>query len=316
MQELTGLVVKQIKGQELTGKEQRKFDASKQAQRAANEYASLFTRDADRTTNAWARSHMRDAVELERNAIYGGARKTDAGQTQTHQAEKNAEVQVNGETAQVQALRYDQESGSVELSVKGKNGDVQRVSVKDAKLPEGTRLLAESAEKYGDTAPQMYANYKNGQDVERYASAYEVAYSYGRARVKNYAVLENSGAASYLTPEQRKFAYETGLAAARRESAAKNAAAKSGEIKAGNVTLEGGKLGNVTLAAVNTAGLTRKQTASIDVARKVAEATGVNVVFFESQTDEGGKYLGMNGAYRDGTIYLDVNAGKNNVDIG
>lgn len=316
VQELTGLVVKQIKGQELTGKEQRKFDASKQAQRAASEYASLFTRDADRTTNAWARSHMRDAVELERNAIYGGARKTDAGQTQTHQAEKNAEVQVNGETAQVQALRYDQESGSVELSVKGKNGDVQRVSVKDAKLPEGTRLLAESAEKYGETAPQMYANYKNGQDVERYASAYEVAYSYGRARVKNYAVLENSGAASYLTPEQRKFAYETGLAAARRESEAKSAAAKSGEIHAGSVTLEGGKLGNVTLAAVNTAGLTRKQTASIDVARKVAEATGVNVVFFESQTGEDGKYLGMNGAYRDGTIYLDVNAGKNNVDTG
>lgn len=316
VQELTGLVVKQIKGQELTGKEQRKFDASKQAQRAASEYASLYTRDADRTTNAWARSHMRDAAELERNAIYGGARKTDAGQTKAHQAEKNAEVQVNGETAQVQALRYDQESGSVELSVKAKNGDVQRVSVKDVKLPEGTRLLAESAEKYGETAPQMYANYQNGQDVERYASAYEVAYSYGRAGVKNYAVLENSGAASYLTPEQRKFAYETGLAAARRESAAKNAAAKSGEIQAGSVTLEGGKLGGVALAAVNTAGLTRKQTASIDVARKVAEATGVNVVFFESQTDEGGKYLGMNGAYRDGTIYLDVNAGKNNVDIG
>lgn len=316
VQELTGLVVKQIKGQELTRKEQRKFDASKQAQRAASEYASLFTRDADRTTNAWARSHMRDAAELERNAIYGGARKADAGQTQAHQAEKNAEVQVNGETAQVQALRYDQESGSVELSVKGKNGDVQRVSVKDAKLPEGTRLLAESAEKYGETAPQMYANYQNGQDVERYASAYEVAYSYGRAGVKNYAVLENSGAASYLTPEQRKFAYETGLAAARRESDAKSAAAKSGEIQAGSVTLEGGKLGNVTLAAVNTAGLTRKQTASIDVARKVAEATGVNVVFFESQTGEDGKYLGMNGAYRDGTIYLDVNAGKNSVGIG
>lgn len=316
VQELTGLVVKQIKGQELTRKEQRKFDASKQAQRAANEYASLFTSEADRTTNAWARSHMRDAAELERNAIYGGARKTDAGQEQTHQAEKNAEVQVNGETAQVQALRYDQESGSVELSVKAKNGDVQRVSVKDVKLPEGTRLLAESAEKYGETAPQMYANYQNGQDVERYASAYEVAYSYGRAGVKNYAVLENSGAASYLTPEQRKFAYETGLAAARRESDAKSAAAKSSEIQAGSVTLEGGKLGNVTLAAVNTAGLTRKQTASIDVARKVAEATGVNVVFFESQTGEDGKYLGMNGAYRDGTIYLDVNAGKNNVDIG
>ena len=316
VQELTGLVVKQIKGQELTRKEQRKFDASKQVQRAANEYASLFTRDADRTTNAWARSHMRDASELERNAIYGGARKTDAGQTKAHQAEKNAEVQVNGTTAQVQELRYDQESGSVELSVKAENGDVQRVSVKDAKLPDGTRLLAESAEKYGETAPQMYANYQNGQDVERYANAYEVAYSYGRAGVKNYAVLENSGAASYLTPEQRKFAYETGLAAARRESDAKSAAAKSSEIQAGSVTLEGGKLGNVTLAAVNTAGLTRKQTASIDVARKVAEATGVNVVFFESQTGEDGKYLGMNGAYRDGTIYLDVNAGKNNVDIG
>lgn len=316
VQELTGLVVKQIKGQELTRKEQRKFDASKQAQRTANEYASLFTRDADRTTNAWARSHMRDAAELERNAIYGGARKTDAGQTKAHQAEKNAEVQVNGETAQVEALRYDQESGSVELSVKAKNGDVQRVSVKDAKLPEGTRLLAESAEKYGETAPQMYANYQNGQDVERYASAYEVAYSYGRAGVKNYAVLENSGAASYLTPEQRKFAYETGLAAARRESDAKSAAAKSSEIQAGSVTLEGGKLGNVTLAAVNTAGLTHKQTASIDVARKVAEATGVNVVFFESRSDESGRYIGMNGAYRDGTIYLDVNAGKNNVDTG
>ncbi len=48
----------------------------------------------------------------------------------------------------------------------------------------------------------------------------------------------------------------------------------------------------------------------------MAEATGVNVVFFESKTDDGGKYLGVNGAHRDGTIYLDVNAGKNNVDIG
>lgn len=42
---------------------------------------------------------------------------------------------------------------------------------------------------------------------------------------------------------------------------------------------------------------------------KFAAATGVDIVFYESEADQRGDYVGANGFYRNGTVYLDVHAG-------
>ena len=42
---------------------------------------------------------------------------------------------------------------------------------------------------------------------------------------------------------------------------------------------------------------------------KFAAATGVDIVFYESEVDQRGDYVGANGFYRNGTVYLDVHAG-------
>lgn len=42
---------------------------------------------------------------------------------------------------------------------------------------------------------------------------------------------------------------------------------------------------------------------------KFAAVTGVDIVFYESEVDQRGDYVGANGFYRNGTVYLDVHAG-------
>ena len=42
---------------------------------------------------------------------------------------------------------------------------------------------------------------------------------------------------------------------------------------------------------------------------KFAAVTGVDIVFYESEADQRGDYVGANGFYRNGTVYLDVHAG-------
>lgn len=45
------------------------------------------------------------------------------------------------------------------------------------------------------------------------------------------------------------------------------------------------------------------------VLEKFAAATGVDIVFYETEADQRGDYVGANGFYRNGTAYLDVHAG-------
>ena len=82
----------------------------------------------------------------------------------------------------------------------------------------------------------------------------------------------------------------------------------------GNVSFDGetyterGK--TKTLPAVNPNGLTQEQKASIEVIKKIAEVTGINFVFYESEANEQGRYTESNGMFKDNTIYLDINAAK------
>ena len=54
------------------------------------------------------------------------------------------------------------------------------------------------------------------------------------------------------------------------------------------------------------------KTADLRVIERIAKAAKVNVVFYESEADVEGKYMGANGFYHNGTVYLDVHAAASN----
>ena len=49
----------------------------------------------------------------------------------------------------------------------------------------------------------------------------------------------------------------------------------------------------------------------INLWAQITRRLGIDTVLFSSELDEDGKYKGMNGEYRDGKLWIDVNAGKN-----
>ena len=81
----------------------------------------------------------------------------------------------------------------------------------------------------------------------------------------------------------------------------------------GTVSFDGAVLDGKEYAAVNKGSLTPTQKNQIAALETLAKTTGVNITFFQSKMDSEGRFLGANGAYKDGTLYLDVNAGLNKI---
>jgi hypothetical protein len=78
--------------------------------------------------------------------------------------------------------------------------------------------------------------------------------------------------------------------------------------------MDGGTLndGTVLKGVKNKAQVLRsRQYAAV---KAVAKALGIDVVLFESEADKDGNLTGAQGAYQDGVIYLDWNAGMNNIN--
>ena len=77
--------------------------------------------------------------------------------------------------------------------------------------------------------------------------------------------------------------------------------------------LTGAVIGGKRYDGVSKASLTERQRANLKVLGQVAQATGVDIVLYQSRANARGEYEGQNGAYKDGTLYLDINAGRNRV---
>lgn len=77
--------------------------------------------------------------------------------------------------------------------------------------------------------------------------------------------------------------------------------------------LSGAVIGGKRYDGVSKASLTERQRANLKVLGQVAQATGVDIVLYQSRANARGEYEGQNGAYKDGTLYLDINAGRNRV---
>lgn len=217
----------------------------------------------------------------------------------------------------VTGYKYNAETGQLDAIVKGEDGKTETIPKERAATTGQQEMLAYLAADLKEGAPAMIASYLDGQDLETYSRQWHNAYEYGAAGVKrDYAMA--SQAVDQLNETQRGIAYDTGKAVydqrMDRERQKFPQESKGAAITwEGTLSLKGATVGGVTYAPVTQETMTRRQRDSVDVMRQLARVTGVDVVFYQSRANEKGEYTAANGFYRDGTVYLDINAGKNRV---
>lgn len=115
----------------------------------------------------------------------------------------------------------------------------------------------------------------------------------------------NGGAGSVLTQEQFTKAFNTGRSS--KDARIQNSAARQrgeGKVYFGQDVDYGGE-------RYKAASEDMVSSAELDVIKTLAKITGTDVVFYQSEADMSGRYKGANGFMRNGTMYLDVNAGAN-----
>ena len=217
----------------------------------------------------------------------------------------------------VTGFRYNQETGQLDAIVKGEDGKVETIPKERAVTTGRQEWLADLAADLKEAAPTMIASYMDGQDVQTFSRQWHNAYEYGAAGVKkDYAM--NSQAVDQLNATQRELAYDAGAAARAVQQTQERMkfpqeGQDTGMTREGAVSLKGATVGGVTYAPVTQETMTRRQRDSVEVMRQLARVSGVDVVFYQSRANEKGEYTAANGFYRDGTVYLDINAGKNRV---
>lgn len=232
--------------------------------------------------------------------------------------EKRADVKVGDESGKV--VGFKNGMARVEVTENGKS-TIREVKPDDVQqLPKQTRRLFDEISRYdGDTQAAMYAAYMPGQDIEAYVQAADTAMNLYGAQTK--ATLEQArsfGKATFrmLSDAQLDALMQAGRKLAdQRKAAAERTGESKGEVKQGKVSYDGGEADGRKLKAPSKEAIDRMSDAEKTLA-KALTATGVNVVFYESEANAEGRYSGAQGMYYNGTVYLDVNAGMNSVESG
>ena len=239
------------------------------------------------------------------------------GTARVNRAAYNRGIQENGLTG----AKYNAETGKLDAIVKDDQGKIQTVPAEKAELSPLQEELFDWAADLGEAGPVLVSAYRQTQKLETYARQFHNAYEYGKAGVPMDYV-NKSQAVSYLNTTQREIAYEEGAKAHQRELQGRQEKKRSGGTvdtaaqKKPAVSLRGATVGGVKYAPVNKKAMDGRQWASVGTMKAFAQATGVDVVFYESQANERGEYEGANGFYKNGTLYLDINAGRDRVAMG
>lgn len=215
--------------------------------------------------------------------------------------------------------------------VRDENGNA--IGLESAMPEEAPADINELSRKYGKGYQTFLDNYEEGQDVESYDQAFGDVYQMGNSGL----TLESAKQAmegSILSDKQIRAAYQAGRDAA---DVAAASLANENRGKALQTNKKGWRRGSVSADGVTMKDLDTafQQIANergekvrdfvrkaVDMMRVISEATGVDVVLYQSSTDENGKFQGAQGRYewKDSKIYVDINAGLNNIseagDIG
>lgn len=210
----------------------------------------------------------------------------------------NGRALLNGQIVQVQTISA--QDGKLMAEVR-QGESVQTVALDSLKVDAGTRTLAEGAKQYGSAAGTIFEQYKAGQDVAAYLRAADMAAAVGMASpsASSETVLRNLQAGQLgkaLSGEQITAIYKAGQTAGR------------AQLRKTGMT----RLGTGTVAfeqSAKGAKLNARQKASVQFIRDLAKVTGIDFTIYKSSADSTGRLQGANGAYRDGTVHVDLNAG-------
>ena len=230
----------------------------------------------------------------------------------------NRDMQKTGVTG----AKYNAETGKLDAIVTNEAGEVKTVPAAEAEMTPMQEELFDWANelKLEAAGPLMVRAYQPEQNMELYTRSFKLAYEYGKAGMPMDYV-EKSEGVNYLHPTQIKLAYEEGQAATQRKVQAREEKIRSGGTvdsaakKKGSVSLRGAAVGGKTYAPVNRKTVDSRQWASVKAMRAFSRAVGVDVVFYQSQANERGVYEGANGFYKDGKLYLDINAGRDTTSM-
>ena len=312
-------LAKQAAGENLTRSEKQLIEGSKYGQRVANELNADNIRSGQ-YSSAWAENLNTNRINAEE---YGRALAAAENVADNNVGDKVQQPEQNTQTVQkparatqgaTPATEVEQASNNTTVPESAAEGkfeprEVAEVEAAEEAEPVETVTLEAASAKYGAQAGAMMHTYTAGQDVAKYDAAYGRAYDMGKSGVAlSYAM--NSDATSYLTESQRELAYEAGKAAAgsaatAQDSANKAAAnAKTGR-RRGAVRGEGVTISDLRKSFNDT------QNTAYKVLSTYAEATGIDIVLYKSETGADGRFEGAQGKFKwsEDTIYIDINAG-------
>lgn len=314
--QIAQVITKQVAGGQLTSDEQSLIDRSRYGRRVANEIDPenvkvVATEDGIAPRDTFA-SEWTGRLDTKRiypevfNRLMPKTQKT--GETTTRQ-----EGEVTG-------AKYNPETGKLDAIVTDAEGKVETKPLQEAEPSPLQEELFDWSDslKLKEAGPLMINAYRQGQqNVELYARSFKLAYEYGKAGMPMDYVNKSEGV-SYLNDMQRTMAYEAGQKAAQQayeEAGRSGGTVSAATAKKPSVSLRGATVGGKTYAPVNRKTVDARQWASVKAMRAFSKVTGIDVVFYRSQANEKGEYEGANGFYKDGTLYLDINAGRDTVGM-
>lgn len=219
------------------------------------------------------------------------------------------EAKYKGQTGDVVA--FARQNDSFALRIKMPDGSKPDVMESQVTLDPATKKMLDTVRPYdyGDEILTSYRAAENGDNFKLFTQAFTtVADLYGKETTvtaeQAYAdSVKNGGAATVLTREQFNKAFDIGRSS--RDARVVNTAARqrgSGNVYFNKVV----DFGGARYAAATEDMVSADE---LSVIKTIAKTAGVDVVFYQSETDMSGRYVGANGFMRNGTMYLDVNAG-------
>lgn len=281
---LANVVLKSYRGEVLTAEESNLLANSKEANRTVSELVN----EDEKYSSDWVSAVKKDEDILNARAQ---ARKI-------LNSPKIKKVSITENGINVSDINTVEVKGD-EIVVNGQ--DANDLSF----LNEQTAELVALSSNYGSAAQHFIDTYKlqPTEDIVEFALAYDLAHDYGKVDGINLDYAQNNPELSALSAEQIEAAYKAGETAAQLKQSQTVFKKRKNKIESGVVKLA---------PSISYNSLSSKQKASIRALRSLSGLTGIRFEVFRSQMDSNGEYTEENGSYKNGTIRLDINAGKDN----
>lgn len=192
------------------------------------------------------------------------------------------------------------------------NGDME--GAEESTEPNAAEELTveSAAASYGEGAEKFIDAFGETPeaDIEEFARDFKKAYNFGLSGLNKTSLT----GAETLTESQRETAYAMGRAKSSANAKSKQEKINDGK-QSGNRHREGTVRGDGVKLADLRAHFNDKQNTAYRFLATFAKISGIDIVLYKSEADENGKFTAPEGRFEHGenTIYIDINAGLENV---